>query len=189
MSPAADLSQLVQNVLLLFYSLKDAMMMVSLIAVSVSLCLSVSLSLCFSLSVTLSLYLFLSFPHCRSMSLFVSLSFCLFLSYSLYLSLSLCLFIPPPPICLSVTLCLSQVLQQSMSSRQSLDLSQVMKVRSRVVCSQQLDATSFTLSWSSVCPLVSVDIQPVQSLPVIPTALLRSLTSTGLPYASSRQRG
>ncbi|XP_075935158.1 SCL-interrupting locus protein homolog isoform X1 [Anarhichas minor] len=84
-----------------------------------------------------------------------------------------------------------KVLQQCVSSRQTLDLSQLMKVRGLVVCSQQSDVASFALSWSAVCPSVSVDVQPVRDVPVIPTALLRSLTSINppAPHAANRQRG
>nr|XP_029138159.1 SCL-interrupting locus protein [Labrus bergylta] len=84
-----------------------------------------------------------------------------------------------------------KVLQQCVSSRLSLDLSQLLKLRGHVTCSQQSDVTAFSLSWSSVCPSVSVDVQPVRSIPIIPTALLRSLTSINrpLPNAANRQRG
>ncbi|XP_056270000.1 SCL-interrupting locus protein homolog isoform X2 [Pseudoliparis swirei] len=52
------------------------------------------------------------------------------------------------------------------------------------------DAASFVLRWSSVCPSVSVEVQPVRPLPVIPTALLRSLTGVQRgPAPASRQRG
>nr|XP_046246656.1 antithrombin-III isoform X1 [Scatophagus argus]XP_046246657.1 antithrombin-III isoform X1 [Scatophagus argus] len=83
-----------------------------------------------------------------------------------------------------------KMLQQFVSSRQTLDLSQVIKVRGRIVLSQQSDAAAFSLSWSSVCPSVSVEVQPVRAVPVIPTALLRSLTSINRPpHTANRQRG
>ncbi|KAG7218888.1 hypothetical protein INR49_019474 [Caranx melampygus] len=84
-----------------------------------------------------------------------------------------------------------KVLQQFVSSKQTLDLSQLLKVRVGVVCSLQSDAAMFGLSWSAVCPSVSVDVQPVRPLPIIPTALLRSLTSTArsTQLAAGRQRG
>ncbi|XP_028258817.1 SCL-interrupting locus protein homolog [Parambassis ranga] len=83
-----------------------------------------------------------------------------------------------------------KMLQQAVSSRQTLDLSQLLKIRGRVLCSQQLDAAAFSLSWSAVCPSVSLDVQPVRPLPIIPTALLRSLTSISRSLQhSSRQRG
>lgn len=84
-----------------------------------------------------------------------------------------------------------QSLQQLLSGRHNLDLCQLVKVRGRVVCSQQSDATVFTLSWSSVCPSVGLDVQAVRAVPIIPTALLRSLTSTArpLPHPTSCQKG
>ncbi|XP_072244864.1 SCL-interrupting locus protein homolog [Leuresthes tenuis] len=83
-----------------------------------------------------------------------------------------------------------KLLQQFLSSRQTLDLSQLLKIRAHVFCSQQSDAAAFSLSWSAVCPAVSVDVQPVRAVPIIPTALLRSLTGAGRPLQhSGRQRG
>ncbi|XP_059196717.1 SCL-interrupting locus protein homolog [Centropristis striata] len=83
-----------------------------------------------------------------------------------------------------------KALQQCVSSRQTLDVSQLIKVRGRVVCSQQSDAASFSLSWSAVCPSSVVEVQPVRAVPVIPTALLRSLTSVHRPpHSTGRQRG
>lgn len=86
---------------------------------------------------------------------------------------------------------LCQSLQQLLTSRQNLDLCQLVKVKGRIVCSQQCDATVFSLSWSSVCPSVGLDVQAVRAVPIIPTALLRSLTSTArpLPHPSRCQRG
>lgn len=85
----------------------------------------------------------------------------------------------------------SQVLQQFVSSRQTLDLSQLLKVRGHLVCSQQSDAAAFCLSWSAICPSISVDVQPVRAIPIIPTALLRSLTNINRPLhpSSTQQRG
>ncbi|XP_034035158.1 LOW QUALITY PROTEIN: SCL-interrupting locus protein homolog [Thalassophryne amazonica] len=85
-----------------------------------------------------------------------------------------------------------KVLQLYVSSRQMLDLSQLLKVKGHVICSPQLDATAFTLSWSAVCPDVVVEAHPVQAVPVIPTALVRSLTSLmppQLPHSARCQRG
>ncbi|XP_026198830.1 SCL-interrupting locus protein homolog isoform X2 [Anabas testudineus] len=84
-----------------------------------------------------------------------------------------------------------KVLQQFVSSRQTLDLSQLLKVRGHLVCSQQSDAAAFCLSWSAICPSISVDVQPVRAIPIIPTALLRSLTNINRPLhpSSTQQRG
>ncbi|KAF0041564.1 hypothetical protein F2P81_005096 [Scophthalmus maximus] len=59
-------------------------------------------------------------------------------------------------------------------------------------CFKQSDVAAISLSWSLVCPSVSVDVQPVRAVPIIPTALLRSLTSVGRPqhhHTAGRQRG
>ncbi|KAM4739684.1 SCL-interrupting locus protein homolog isoform 2-T2 [Anableps anableps] len=86
--------------------------------------------------------------------------------------------------------CCFKALQQFVGSRQTLDLSQLLKVRVHVLCCQQPDAAAFSLSWSAVCPAVEVDVQPVRPVPIIPTALLRSLTSVGRPAPhAGRQRG
>uniref|UniRef100_A0A3Q2Q7S4 STIL centriolar assembly protein n=1 Tax=Fundulus heteroclitus TaxID=8078 RepID=A0A3Q2Q7S4_FUNHE len=83
-----------------------------------------------------------------------------------------------------------KALQQAVSGRQTLHLSQLLKVRGQVLCSQTSDAASFSLGWSAVCPGVGVDVQPVRAVPIIPTALLRSLTSVGRPAErAGRQRG
>ncbi|XP_069578515.1 SCL-interrupting locus protein homolog isoform X2 [Brachyistius frenatus] len=84
-----------------------------------------------------------------------------------------------------------QTLQQFVSGRQTLDLCQLLKVRGHVVCSQRSDSASFSLDWSAVSPSVGVDVQPVRAVPIIPTALLRSLTAVGRPltHATGRQRG
>lgn len=74
-----------------------------------------------------------------------------------------------------------QSLQQLLSGRQNLDLGQLLMVRGRIICSQQCDATLFSLSWSSVCPSVGLDVQAVRAVPIIPTALLRSLTIAARP--------
>ncbi|KAM6922025.1 SCL-interrupting locus protein homolog [Xenentodon cancila] len=83
-----------------------------------------------------------------------------------------------------------KALQQFVSSRQTLDLSQLLKISARMVCSQQSDTAAVSLCWSAICPAVSVDVQPVRAVPIIPTALLRSLISIGRQLQPpSRQRG
>ncbi|KAI9514539.1 hypothetical protein NQZ68_032927, partial [Dissostichus eleginoides] len=85
-----------------------------------------------------------------------------------------------------------KALQQCVSSRQALELSQLLKVRGHVVLTQQADCAAFVLSWSAVCPSVSVEVTPVRSVPIIPTALQRSLSSSSSsrpPQSSRPQRG
>ncbi|XP_053709536.1 SCL-interrupting locus protein homolog [Synchiropus splendidus] len=82
-------------------------------------------------------------------------------------------------------------LQQHVSSRQTLDLSQLLKVKGHVLCRPQLDAAVFTLTWSAVSPAAGIDVQSVRPVPIIPTALVRSLTSLGRPppHSVNHQRG
>ncbi|KAM9831464.1 SCL-interrupting locus protein homolog [Neosynchiropus ocellatus] len=82
-------------------------------------------------------------------------------------------------------------LQQYVSSRQTLDLSQLLKVKAHVLCRPQLDAAVFTLTWFVVSPGVGIEVQSVRPVPIIPTALVRSLTSLGrpLPHSVNHQRG
>lgn len=63
-----------------------------------------------------------------------------------------------------------------LGSRHTLDMSQVLKVRGHVTCSQQSDSASFTLSWSVVGPVLPLEVQKLCPLPLIPSALLRRLT-------------
>lgn len=83
------------------------------------------------------------------------------------------------------------MLQQAVSSRQALDLSHLLKLRAHLLVSQTAsDAAAFRLSWLAVCPAVGMDVQPVRAVPVVPTALLRSLTGVGRPpQHAARQRG
>ncbi|XP_029356427.1 SCL-interrupting locus protein homolog [Echeneis naucrates] len=85
-----------------------------------------------------------------------------------------------------------KALQQFVSSRQPVELCQLFKVRGQVVWTQQSDAAVFGFHWSAVYPFFRVDVQPVQAVPIIPTALLRSLTSINWrlqQHATTRQRG
>ncbi|XP_075901795.1 SCL-interrupting locus protein homolog isoform X2 [Nelusetta ayraudi] len=67
-------------------------------------------------------------------------------------------------------------LQQVFGGRQTLDVSQVLKVRGQVTCSQQSDSASFALSLCVIGPVLPLEVQRLRPLPLIPTALLRSLT-------------
>ncbi|XP_077464111.1 SCL-interrupting locus protein homolog isoform X2 [Stigmatopora argus] len=69
-----------------------------------------------------------------------------------------------------------------------LDLHELLKVRGRVCCQRQADAASFRLDWSFVCPSVSLDVHPVRPVPVVPTALVKSLTDVGRLAATGRCR-
>ncbi|TNM88084.1 hypothetical protein fugu_006305 [Takifugu bimaculatus] len=54
-------------------------------------------------------------------------------------------------------------------------------------CFKQSDATLFSLSWSSVCPSVGLDVQAVRAVPIIPTALLRESNQHSATPAPARQ--
>ncbi|KAF1385209.1 hypothetical protein PFLUV_G00105360 [Perca fluviatilis] len=83
-----------------------------------------------------------------------------------------------------------KVLQQCVSGRQSLDLSQLLRVRGRVVCCQQ-SPHARSPSAGRLCPSVSVEVQPVRAVPVIPTALLRSAKAPPArrPHATNGREG
>uniref|UniRef100_A0AAV2KWJ5 STIL N-terminal domain-containing protein n=1 Tax=Knipowitschia caucasica TaxID=637954 RepID=A0AAV2KWJ5_KNICA len=82
-----------------------------------------------------------------------------------------------------------KTLQQCISGRQSLDLSQILRLGLHVVWTQGLDSADFSLTWTCVSPSTSVHVEPVRAVHVIPTALLRSLTSPARPSAPHRQKG
>lgn len=63
-----------------------------------------------------------------------------------------------------------------LGARQTLDVSQVLKVKGHVTCLQRSDSASFTLSWSVVGPVLPLEVQSLRPLPLIPSALLRRLT-------------
>ncbi|XP_061834302.2 SCL-interrupting locus protein homolog [Nerophis lumbriciformis] len=85
----------------------------------------------------------------------------------------------------------SSDLQRYVSGRQTLNLSQLIKVKGRINCQLLADTALFDLSWSYVCPSTCLDVQPVRAIPIIPTALHRSLTSLGLaaPPPTIHRRG
>uniref|UniRef100_A0A3B4B7V7 STIL N-terminal domain-containing protein n=1 Tax=Periophthalmus magnuspinnatus TaxID=409849 RepID=A0A3B4B7V7_9GOBI len=100
-----------------------------------------------------------------------------------------CVFTSDPSALVQSEAELHQALQQSICGRQSLDLSQILRLRLHVVWTQALDSTHFSLTWSCVSPATSVHVEPIRAVHVIPTALLRSLTSPARPAANSRQKG
>ncbi|XP_068508257.1 SCL-interrupting locus protein homolog isoform X2 [Syngnathus scovelli] len=69
-------------------------------------------------------------------------------------------------------------LQAHVSGWQPLELSQLLKVKGRVSCQPWGDAASYHLAWSSICLSVRLDVHPLRPVPIIPTALLRSLSGT-----------
>uniref|UniRef100_A0A3P8V9I3 STIL N-terminal domain-containing protein n=1 Tax=Cynoglossus semilaevis TaxID=244447 RepID=A0A3P8V9I3_CYNSE len=81
-----------------------------------------------------------------------------------------------------------KALHQYLTGRLTLDLSQLLRLQTLVFCSQSDDSASFTLSWLAVSPSLVLVVQPVRPVPIIPTALVRSLTSVGRHVAVDLQR-
>ncbi|CAL8392327.1 unnamed protein product [Boreogadus saida] len=76
-----------------------------------------------------------------------------------------------------------QGLQQACGGAEVADLSQLLGVRGQVSCSQQGDRLGFSLRWLAASCAGGFDVVGVRPLPIIPTALARSLS--GLPGPSS----
>uniref|UniRef100_A0A8C5A118 STIL centriolar assembly protein n=1 Tax=Gadus morhua TaxID=8049 RepID=A0A8C5A118_GADMO len=86
----------------------------------------------------------------------------------------------PSPLDLSLAF---QGLQQACGGAEVADLSQLLGVRGQVSCSQQGDRLDFSLRWLAASCAGGFDVVGVRPLPIIPTALARSLS--GLPGPSS----
>ncbi|CAL8270393.1 unnamed protein product [Arctogadus glacialis] len=85
----------------------------------------------------------------------------------------------PSPLDLSLAF---QGLQQACGGAEVADLSQLLGVRGQVSCSQQGDRLGFSLRWLAASCAGGFDVVGVRPLPIIPTALARSLS--GLPGPS-----
>ncbi|NWR99212.1 STIL protein, partial [Motacilla alba] len=68
-------------------------------------------------------------------------------------------------------------LQQSLCSKESLDLSKLLTVRAHIVFTENLDNLHFNFCWASLTVANILEYTPVKSVPIIPTALARNLTS------------
>ncbi|XP_059922668.1 SCL-interrupting locus protein homolog isoform X4 [Gadus macrocephalus] len=86
----------------------------------------------------------------------------------------------PSPLDLSLAF---QGLQQACGGAEVADLSQLLGVRGQVSCSQQGDRLGFSLRWLAASCAGGFAVVGVRPLPIIPTALARSLS--GLPGPSS----
>ncbi|CAL8310222.1 unnamed protein product [Lota lota] len=69
-----------------------------------------------------------------------------------------------------------KALQQACSGGDVVDLSQLLGVRGQVSCSQQGDQLGFSLRWLAASCASGFDVVGVRPLPIIPTALARSLS-------------
>ncbi|KAK0145239.1 SCL-interrupting locus [Merluccius polli] len=70
-------------------------------------------------------------------------------------------------------------LQQACSGGDGVELFQLLGVRGQVSCSQQGDQLGFSLHWIAASCASAFDMVGVRPLPIIPTALARSLSSQG----------
>ncbi|KAM3668478.1 SCL-interrupting locus protein isoform 2-T2 [Ammospiza maritima maritima] len=68
-------------------------------------------------------------------------------------------------------------LQQSLCSKESLDLSKLLTVRAHIFFTENLDNLHFNFYWASLTLANILEYTPVKSVPIIPTALARNLTS------------
>ncbi|KAL2301882.1 hypothetical protein Nmel_011283 [Mimus melanotis] len=68
-------------------------------------------------------------------------------------------------------------LQQSLCSKESLDLSKLLTVRAHIVFTENLDNIHFNFHWASLTVANVLEYTPVKSVPIIPTALARNLNS------------
>ncbi|NXR80507.1 STIL protein, partial [Pycnonotus jocosus] len=68
-------------------------------------------------------------------------------------------------------------LQQSLCSKESLDLSKLLTVRAHIVFTENLDNLHFNFYWASLTVANILEYTPVKSVPIIPTALARNLNS------------
>uniref|UniRef100_A0A8C3QXZ9 STIL centriolar assembly protein n=1 Tax=Cyanoderma ruficeps TaxID=181631 RepID=A0A8C3QXZ9_9PASS len=68
-------------------------------------------------------------------------------------------------------------LQQSLCSKESLDLSKLLTVRAHIVFTENLDNLHFHFHWASLTVANILEYTPVKSVPIIPTALARNLNS------------
>ncbi|KAM4629867.1 SCL-interrupting locus protein homolog [Polymixia lowei] len=85
-----------------------------------------------------------------------------------------------------------KMLQQSCSSSDQVDLASLLCVRGHVSCYQQGDILGFSLRWEGVTCANSLDMEPIRTIPIIPTALARNLTglsSLAQPLHSKAQWG
>ncbi|NXX31076.1 STIL protein, partial [Nicator chloris] len=68
-------------------------------------------------------------------------------------------------------------LQQSLCSKESLHLSELLTVKAHIVFTENLDNLHFNFHWASLTVANILEYTPVKSVPIIPTALARNLNS------------
>uniref|UniRef100_A0A8C5U2T1 STIL centriolar assembly protein n=1 Tax=Malurus cyaneus samueli TaxID=2593467 RepID=A0A8C5U2T1_9PASS len=68
-------------------------------------------------------------------------------------------------------------LHQSLCSKEALDLSKLLTVRAHIFFTENLDNLHFSFRWASLTVANILEYTPVKSVPIIPTALARNLSS------------
>uniref|UniRef100_A0A8C8RAI6 STIL centriolar assembly protein n=1 Tax=Pelusios castaneus TaxID=367368 RepID=A0A8C8RAI6_9SAUR len=68
-------------------------------------------------------------------------------------------------------------LQHSLCSKDSLDLSKLLTIRVHIVSTDNMDSLNFDFHWAAVTVTNVLEYTPVKSVPIIPTALARNLSS------------
>ncbi|NXD22748.1 STIL protein, partial [Spelaeornis formosus] len=68
-------------------------------------------------------------------------------------------------------------LQQSLCSKEPLDLSKLITVRAHIIFTENMDNLHFNFCWASLTVANILEYTPVKSVPIIPTALARNLNS------------
>ncbi|XP_052447300.1 SCL-interrupting locus protein homolog [Carassius gibelio] len=82
-----------------------------------------------------------------------------------------------------------KMLQHCCCSKEMLELSKLLTLRARLSCSENMDRLTFDLSWAAVTLACMLDAVPVRAVPLIPTALVRNLSSPAGVTQNSRKRG
>ncbi|KAM8805810.1 SCL-interrupting locus protein [Eudromia elegans] len=68
-------------------------------------------------------------------------------------------------------------LWHSLCSKDSLDLSKLLTIRAHIVFTENLDNLNFDFHWASITAANILEYTPLKSVPIIPTALARNLSS------------
>nr|XP_006126499.1 SCL-interrupting locus protein isoform X1 [Pelodiscus sinensis] len=69
-----------------------------------------------------------------------------------------------------------KILQHSLCSRDSLDLSKLLTVRVHIASTENMDNLNFDFHWAAITITNSLEYTPVKPVPIIPTALARNLS-------------
>ncbi|XP_062412797.1 SCL-interrupting locus protein homolog [Sardina pilchardus] len=70
-----------------------------------------------------------------------------------------------------------KILQQSCTSKKTMELSQLLMLRGWLSCTENSDCLNFDLHWAGFTLATMLKATPIKSIPIIPTALARNLSS------------